>query len=338
MADIEPHKIDHPCVWTSAELDRDPSWIWRFTDAELAELDTALQSSKAKGLTEQSVTKVDFPLPTFSRKLDRLLDELEHGRGVVLMRGFPVDRYSEADVRRIYWGMGVHLGELQSQNTKGEYMQEVTDLGLDYNADAQRGSMTAAKLRPHCDITDVVALLCVRKSKSGGGSTIRSSMSMYNEVYDQHPEYLDVLYRGFQFDLDGKGPTGDPLEVTHHIPVFSWHEDHLSCRFNQKAIEDGAQKAGVPLTKLQQDAVNFVGELALRPDLEHTMDFQIGDIQWLNNYVMLHSREAFTDYDDPAQRRMLLRLWVNHDKVRPLNYDFANKALMGPRKGVKKRA
>ena len=105
-----------------------------------------------------------------------------------------------------------------------------------------------------------------------------------------------------------------------------------------KAIEDGAQKAGAPLTRLQQDAVNFVGELALRPDLEHTMDFQIGDIQWLNNYVMLHSREAFTDYDDPAQRRMLLRLWVNHDKVRPLNYDFANKALMGPRKGVKKRA
>jgi hypothetical protein len=338
MPEASPHKINHPSAWKSADIEGDTSWIWSFTEAELAELDAALRYSKARGLAEQDVTKADFPLPILSVKLDQLLSELEQGRGLILLRGFPVERYEEADIRRMYWGMGTHLGVLESQNIKGEHMQEVTDLGLDYNADAQRGSMTAAKLRPHCDITDVVCLLCVRKSQSGGASTIRSSMSIYNEVFDNHPEYLDVLHRGFQFDLDGKGPTGAPLEVTHHIPVFSWHEGHLSCRFNQKAIEDGARKAGHTLSTLEQDAINYVGELAIRDDLEFAMDFQIGDVQILNNYVTLHSRDAFVDYEDPAKRRMLLRLWVNHEKVRPLNYDFANKALMGPRKGVRKRA
>lgn len=38
--------------------------------------------------------------------------------------------------------------------------------------------------------------------------------------------------------------------------------------------------------------------------------FQPGDIQLLNNAKILHAREAYTDYDDPAERRHLLRLWL----------------------------
>ena len=40
------------------------------------------------------------------------------------------------------------------------------------------------------------------------------------------------------------------------------------------------------------------------------MDFQPGDIQWLNNSVILHAREAYDDDPDPARRRHLLRLWL----------------------------
>mgnify|MGYP000026267189 CR=1 FL=1 len=67
------------------------------------------------------------------------------------------------------------------------------------------------------------------------------------------------------------------------------------------------------------------------------MDFSAGGNQWLNNYVTLHSRTAFEDFAEPDRRRLLLRLWVNHFKGRPLDDDFANKTLMGPRMGVKKR-
>jgi hypothetical protein len=333
-----PQRIDLPCAWYARDLAEDKSWIWHLKKEHLEELDAALRLSKEKGLAEQEVTKADFPLDGFATVLDQLLDELEFGRGLVMMRGFPVEKYSMEDTRRIYWGMGTHMGITMSQNIKGEHMQEVCDLGFDYTKSEHRGSMTKAKLRPHCDISDVVGLLCVRPAKSGGKSTVSSSMTIYNEIFDHHPEMLPAAHHGYRFDLDGKGPTGHPKEVTNPLPVYSWFKGQLSCRYNQKAIEEGATKIGEPLTKLQQDTIRFIGETAIRPDVEYAMDFRPGDIQWLNNYVTLHARTEFEDFAEPDRKRLLLRLWVNHYKGRPLDDDFANKTLMGPRIGVKKRA
>ena len=254
------------------------------------------------------------------------------------MRGFPVERYNTDELRRLYWGMGAHMGTAESQNIDGELMQDISDRGFDYTKTEHRGSMTAAKLRPHCDITDVVGLLCVRTAKEGGKSTLCSSSTVYNEVFDKHPEYLPVIHSGFRFDLDGKGPTGHPKEVTNPLPIFSWCDGQLSCRYNQKAIEEGAEKIDQPLNDLQQAAVAFIGDTAVRPDIQYEMDFRPGDIQWLNNYVILHSRTVYVDHGAADKKRLLLRLWLNHPNARPLDDDFANKALMGPRKGVKHRA
>lgn len=333
----KPVRVDQPCAWYGKDLREDTSWIWHIEPAHVAEMDAALKQSKTRGLAEQEVTKEDFPIPGFAAELARMVHELEYGRGFVLMRGFPVENYDYEDLRRIYWGIGLHIGGAESQNIKGELIQEIRDHGFDYTKSEHRGSMSAAELRPHCDITDIVALVCLRVAKSGGESTIRSSMTIYNEVFDTHPEYLPTLHRGFHFELDGKGPTGDPNEVTHRIPTFSWHEGYLACRFNQKAIEGGAVKAGTPLSDLEQEAVNFVGQTATREDVELSMTFEPGDIQFLNNSVILHSRREFEDYDEPERKRLLLRLWLNHEGARPLDADFANKALNGPRKGVRPR-
>ena len=329
-----PVRVNLPCAWYGKDFDNDDSWIWEFQPEHIAELDEALRRSKAKGLAEQQVTKEDFPIPGVAELLQKMLDELEYGRGFVLQRGFPVDRYSYEDLRRIYWGLGVHIGTAESQNIKGELIQEITDHGFDYSKSEHRGSMTSAELRPHCDILDIVGLFCLRKAKSGGKSTIRSSMTIYNEMFDKHPEYLKPLHEGFHFELDGKGPTGDPNEVTHRIPVYSWHEGYLACRFNQKALEGGMVKAGKPLSGVAREAVEYVGNAAVRPDVELSMKFEPGDIQWLNNHVILHSRTEFEDYEDPAKKRLLLRLWLNHPGSRPLDDAFANKTMMGPRKGV----
>jgi hypothetical protein len=40
------------------------------------------------------------------------------------------------------------------------------------------------------------------------------------------------------------------------------------------------------------------------------MEFREGDIQLLNNAVILHAREAYEDDEDLDQRRHLLRLWL----------------------------
>ena len=96
-----PVPVDLPCAWYGKHIQDQTDWIWRIEPAHVEELDAALQKSKEKGLAEQEVTKEDFVLDAFGAELDRMVHELEYGRGFVLMRGFPVERYDYADIRRI---------------------------------------------------------------------------------------------------------------------------------------------------------------------------------------------------------------------------------------------
>ena len=48
----------------------------------------------------------DFPLPSLAPLLDRLLAEVTDGRGFVLVKGLPVQRWSRLQVRgRLWWGL-----------------------------------------------------------------------------------------------------------------------------------------------------------------------------------------------------------------------------------------
>jgi hypothetical protein len=68
---------------------------------------------------------------------------------------------------------------------------------------------------------------------------------------------------------------------------------------------------GVPqLTAAQHAALDRLDEVLRRPDLMYTMQLAPGDMQILNNHVTLHSRTEFEDYDDPALKRTLFRLWL----------------------------
>ncbi|MGY8959221.1 MAG: TauD/TfdA family dioxygenase, partial [Alphaproteobacteria bacterium] len=41
------------------------------------------------------------------------------------------------------------------------------------------------------------------------------------------------------------------------------------------------------------------------------MAFEPGDVQIIHNHQILHNRTAYEDWDDPDQRRYLLRLWLS---------------------------
>jgi hypothetical protein len=76
-------------------------------------------------------------------------------------------------------------------------------------------------------------------------------------------------------------------------------------------IRDAQRHLGVPrLTDDQRAAMTMIEEIANDPEFHVEMDFRPGDVQFLNNSVILHSREAYTDYDEPERKRHLLRLWL----------------------------
>ena len=341
MRDVLCQPVSEPSAWTAADFARDDSWIYHFSRFDLAEIDEAVLALKARDLGPLEFGKGDFPLPTLRKAMADFLVELEFGRGFVMLRGLSPENYDLETLKILYWGLGAHLGQVISQNSQGDPLGYVTNhgesyQGEDYYRSNVRGHRTQARLFPHCDSCDLVGLLCLHPAKSGGRSTIVSSMTIYNEILTRHPEYLEPLCTGFHFDLVGKGTEANQVSRAK-IPVFSHFDGRLSCRFNKRQIELGAEKTGTPLTPLQSRAIDYVREVSLRDDLSLKMDFRPGDIQLLNNHCILHSREAYTDHAGAERMRLLLRLWLNVPNGRKLAPEFADRLNTGSRGGVTTR-
>ncbi|WP_439586834.1 TauD/TfdA family dioxygenase [Hydrogenophaga sp.] len=311
-------------AWKAADVQNDRSWIYHLTTDELDEIDEAFQVIKAEGLAWGEFGKEAFPLPVFGCKLIEIDDQIRNGRGFVLLKGFPVERYSIEDIKTIYWGIGTHMGQVISHNVAGDFVAAVTDLALNTTDPNRRNNTTNQLLDPHTDLADVVALLCVEKAQQGGISSLVSSVAIHNEILLNHPEYLEVLYEGFYHDYRGYGPNADPNEVTATpIPVFEYNNGRVNCAFAKRIIETGAKKRGVPLTPLEQEAIDYVHELGTREDMRLDMLLEPGDIQIINNFITLHARSNYFDHDD-GRKRYLLRMWINLEDSVQLSPDFAS--------------
>ncbi|NKC16467.1 MAG: hypothetical protein GKR94_30950 [Gammaproteobacteria bacterium] len=332
---IRTTPIDEPSAWVADELAADDSWRHTLTAEETAELHQATLKAEERGLQVGEFDNDDFLLPTLGPRIEALVEGVENGRGVALLKGVPVERYSHNTRKLLYWGFGVYAGEVISQNSKGQLLAEVRDHGNDYGKQNTRGFSTNAQLLPHVDTSDMTTLLCVRTARRGGDSRVVSATNAYNALLREHPEHLPILHRGFFNDLRGEGPTGDINELTHdRIPVYSDFAGRVSCSYNARMIENAANKRGVPLTSDEQAALAKLREITLRPEYGFKFRMAAGDLQMVSNHSVFHSRTHFDDHGEPERRRCLFRLWVNIRNGRPLAANFADRYNTGPRGGV----
>src|SRR5688500_12876711 len=200
---LAKHKpIEAPHAWKGADLQNKTDWIRPFKPAELAEIDAAVQGIKRRGLDWVDVTREDFPLPAFSVELARIAQELETGRGMIMLRGLPL-AYSPEDLRLAYSGIGTQLGTAGTQGGGGELLGIVEDEGKEVEIPKRRGSKTADALAFHADRCDIVGLLCVRKARSGGTSRIVSAAAIHNEIMRRRPDLIDVFYADWHNSRQG---------------------------------------------------------------------------------------------------------------------------------------
>jgi hypothetical protein len=328
------HNQTDRLAWKAEDHRSADQWLYELTPSDLRELDEAVKAVRSRGLAPPNYSAGDFPIPTFGQRLARQARQLEHGCGFFLLRGIPVDRYDLDTIKAIYWGIGVHMGAPVFQNKRGDLMTHVADQGDDYEDINTRLYTTAAAANPHNDPSDVVGLLCVRKSPEGGRSMIASAISIYESIVRDHPEHLPILHRGFPHDTRGEGTERRLDETTPDIPVYSLFEGRLSCCLNSKSSRTAREKQGRPLTDAEWAAIRCVEELAVSPDLCLGMDFRPGDIQFLNNWAVIHTRTAFRDGDRPEDKRLLLRLWLNLHEGRPLAPGMGDRFNNGSRGGV----
>lgn len=321
MATMLREPSTSPAAWTGAELGASDEWIHRLTDAEVGELEAALAAVKANGISLYAITPEDFPLPTLAPVIGQWVHDLEDGRGFILIKGLPIDRYSETDAATIYWGIGQHMGLPVSQNAAGDLLGHVRDTGRSIADPSVRGYQTRIRLPYHTDGSDVVGLLCFRPAKSGGLSSIVSSTTVFNEVVARRPDLLDLMYEPFFYDRREEQAPGE--EPWYQSPIASYVDGKLSVRYIRGFIESAQRFPEVPrITERQRELLDLIDIITMESDVELLMDFEPGDMQFVNNYVILHSRTDYEDFDEPEQKRHLLRLWLTLRQGRRLAPDF----------------
>jgi hypothetical protein len=296
-------------AWYGPEMAERSDWIHEFTSAELREIDEAVQTIDASGADILEIRREDFPLPSIEPRLREVRREVLHGRGFHLFRGIPVERYTLRQSAIAYWGIGLYLGEPVSQNGKGHVLGHVTNLGLNYSDPEVRGYQTAARLNYHTDSSDIVALLCLRPSRSGGLSSIVSSTTLWNELVERRPDHARTLLGEFCRTRWGEIPANMVRYASN--PIFAPYGGRIIASYVRSAINKAQAMPEVPrLTPAQIEALDHLDRLAADPALHLDMKFLPGDIQLLSNHFVFHSRTAYEDWPELDKRRHLLRLWL----------------------------
>ncbi len=310
---------DGPAAWTAKEMRGRDDWIVPLDASDIAELTIAVEASRAVPIVE--LTRDDFALPALGMKLEQIEHEVVAGRGFVLIRGLPVDKFDPETVARMYYGIGTRIGDAVPQNAAGHLLGHVKDIGQDPHNPEHRVYATNFRHQFHTDSCDVVGLLCLQPAKRGGQSAIASSTSIYNQMARTRPDLADVLAQPFHVDRKGEIPPGkDP---TYKLAIFHRHAKWLTTVYARDFINAAQRFDDVPrLTELQIEAMDMLDALAASDALRLEMDFRCGDIQFLHNHQILHARTSYEDYPEPERKRHLLRLWLSARNGRQLPAAF----------------
>jgi hypothetical protein len=311
-----------PAGWDSAEMASSDRWIFELAAEDIDDLERAVSAELDRGRSLLEADRASFALPVLGPKLDRLRHQLMDGIGFFQMRGFPIDRYSRLEIATAFWGIGTYFGRAVSQNASGHMLGHVIDMGHTQSNPNQRGYQTRETIDYHSDSCDVVGLLCLQPAKTGGLSKVVSSVAIYNEMLRRSPDLVEELCHPFY--MDHRGEVREGKAPFYQLPVFNFRDGCLSTRWARSHIESAQRFPEAPrLTDRQIEAFELMDRLC--DELRLDIRFEPGDIQFLHNHIMLHTRTAFEDF--PDRKRHLYRLWLATDGARPIPDGYAERIL-----------
>jgi hypothetical protein len=303
--------VDITKGWLAQDVREDHSWQVRLTQEQIDGFDSALAHAKQADKSLLQMTQADFPLPHAAQQALVQARSISQGPwGFSLLKGLPVDRWSEQDSRLAYWGMGLYLGVARPQNINSDYLTDVRDAGGEYRVKGGRGYNTNAALDFHIDSGDVVGLMCRRTAKSGGQSKITSSKAVYHAAKRIDPSLEAVMREPVAFSWQGAMAKNDP--PYYFCPVVDFKDDYFAFRFNLKNII-AAQRDFPEIVRLNEGQLRMIDVLeSLFPDPTYcySMELEPGDLQIVNNYQVIHSRTEFEDHEAADLKRHLFRLWL----------------------------
>ncbi|EDP66622.1 hypothetical protein BAL199_16213 [alpha proteobacterium BAL199] len=304
-----PLEFEASAAWRVEHMQRDRSWIFTLDDRSRAQLARAARDAFDPDRRLFDYSRADFDLGPAWAVIAAAAREVHFGLGVTLVKGLPREELSAEEFRLLNWAIGLNLGVARPQGKASQYMSEVRATGTDYRSAGGRGYSSNAGLDFHVDSCDLVTLACYNKAKAGGQSMVSSSVTAWQILVAERPDLAEVARQDFHFSRNQEEAADET--PFYGQPLFDFEGGRLFCKWNRNRVRTAQDLEGVPpMSQAQRDCADLLDAILQRPEVMFTMWLEPGDLQIMNNHVMLHSRTAFEDFAEPERKRLLYRLWL----------------------------
>ena len=267
--------------------------MFQLTDAHVEELDAALVHAEARCDDVLDITRESFPLPTLGAELDR-----HHRRAHRRPRRGAHPRRARRALRQ-----GARVVDLLGhrdapRRARGRRTRRVICSATSptrasaANDPTSRGNEIGGIAFPfHSDGSDLVGLFCLDAGASGGASVVANVVTIHNELVRTEPELAAELYAPFPYDLRGEQAPG--AKPWYTMPIFNRRGDRLFVRYIRPYIESTRRHDDAPRpSDAAREAMDRVDAMCADPQYHVAMMMQPGDMQFVNNYHVLHARDA----------------------------------------------
>ena len=256
----------------------------------------------------------DFAMPACREAMARVRHILDRGVRFAIVDRLPLAEIDAGAARAIYWLLSSMIARPVAQKLDGDLVYDVRDTGREaLPGSGVRPDQTNIELRFHNDNSyndtppDYVGLFCLRPALSGGHSRVVSFHTIHNLLLARHRRELARLYQPFWFDRQCEFRDGES-------PIFSAavfdRAAEVRARFSAHQIAGGYALKGEPMDREGREAVTAMLDLFDDEALSVDFDLEPGQILFVHNRALGHSRTSFTDHPEPEQRRHLVRLWL----------------------------
>ncbi|MGE0800105.1 MAG: TauD/TfdA family dioxygenase [Lautropia sp.] len=310
-------------AWRAGDFASSVAFSLKFGAADRAEFHAAIARWNAGGRTQPvtELTRADYALsPALTARLEAAAREVRDGHGFVVLKGLPTEGLDIEQYGMAVWGIGLHFGSALSQNAQGERLTHVVDAtGDDPTPRMYRSNL---ELRPHTDITAMIALASWNRSQSGGASVVTSAVTVHDEIRRRAPHLLAPLYRGYHYHRLGEEGPGEAPVTERRVPVFANRNGQISCRYLRSGIVGGQNALGQPVGEEDRAAMDLFDAIAADPANRLAFFLERGEMIVINNYTVMHARTRFVNYPEPERRRQLVRLWLDDAGFRDVPPEF----------------
>lgn len=292
-------------------------WRVGMSEAVLEELDAIASSVRQLSTPIESLDLDRFEMPCCHAMMAQVKAILDDGAGFAVLDRLPVERLGEETAIALYWLLASLVARPVAQNVRGTRIYRVQDTGRRaLPGSGVRPDQTNAEQNFHNDNAysrvqpEYIGLLCVRPAVHGGESSLVSLASVHNVLLHEHPEALARLYQPFWIDRQREHLPDEPLLL--HEPVFSF-DGRLRARMGIHTILNGYALRGEPLDEEGRTAIEALRGVFARDRLVCRFMMAPGQIQFVSNLAIGHRRTGFTDAEDPARRRLMVRIWMRDE-------------------------